>query len=74
MAAHLRPRRKATTPRIGRGQPSKLSPAAGKCSGVLAGPRNFADHGIDKSIQLFKVRCLLWLQEGNNHSELPLAH
>jgi hypothetical protein len=37
MAAHLRPRVQATTNRKGRSEPAWLKPAAGKCSGVLAG-------------------------------------
>ena len=43
------------------------------CSAVLDGPLNFAEHGIDKSRQLFKVCSLVWLQGENNHSELPLT-
>ena len=43
------------------------------CSGVLAGPLNFAEHGIDKSRQLFKERGLVWLQGEHNQSEPPLT-
>src|SRR5215831_5358473 len=39
MAAHLRPRGQTTTERDGGSEPTRLQPAAGKCSGLLGGRR-----------------------------------